>query len=75
MMLRTRPDAAAGLQFALVARSRMVGEWYSPTPRCCQVSLHGARESRRDGASFMRGTAVIERSRKRRGSIAYFRTL
>jgi len=32
MPLRTRPDAAAGLQIALVVRSRMVGESYSPTP-------------------------------------------
>jgi len=32
MPLRTRLDAAAGLRFALVVRTNMVVESYSPTP-------------------------------------------
>jgi len=31
MPLRTRPDAAAGLLFALVIRSNMIAKSYSPT--------------------------------------------
>ena len=75
MMLRTRLDAAAVGQFALVVCRTMLRAGLVPNLGCCQANLQGARESRRNGGGFARGTAVADRSRKRLGSIAYFRTL
>ena len=76
MPLRRRPDAAAGLQVALVVREFMRVVVLVLDGGSCQVRLHGARESSRAGATFAaRGTVVAVRSRNRRGSIAYFRTL
>ena len=72
--LRRRPDAAAGWNFALVVRAAIVAV-LSPKCVCCQVSLQGARESSRGIGGLARGTAVTARSRKRRGSMAYLRTL
>jgi hypothetical protein len=74
-MLRTRLDAAAVGKLALVVGWYMLRSVLVPDLGCCQANLHGARESRRNGAGFARGTAVADRSRKRLGSIAYFRTL